>query len=64
MGLGGVDAEDDALDAGVELSDVPAELLAQRERNRVLEMGAADLDDVRELLGAYGESIAQGDDAG
>ena len=39
----------DALEVGVELGDVAGELLAERERHRVLEVGPADLDDVGEL---------------
>ena len=46
-----LDRDLDALDVGVELGDVAGELLAERERHRVLQVGAADLDDVRELLG-------------
>ena len=39
----------DALEVGVELRDVAAELLAERERHRVLQVRAADLHDVGEL---------------
>ncbi len=49
----------DALEVGVELGDVAAELLAERERHRVLEVRAADLDDVGELLGLRRERVAQ-----
>ena len=51
--------EPDALDAGIELGDVAAELLPQRQRHRVLEMGAPRLDDVAELLGLHRQGIAQ-----
>ena len=49
----------DALEVGVELRDVAAELLAERERHRVLQVRAADLDDVGELLGLRRERVAQ-----
>ena len=49
----------DALEVGVELRDVAAELLAERERHRVLQVRAADLDDVVELLGLGRERVAQ-----
>ena len=54
--------EPDALEACVELGDVAAELLPQRQRHRVLEMGAPRLDDVAELLGLHRQGIAQGRD--
>ena len=40
----------DALEVGVELRHVAAELLAERERHRVLQVRAADLHDVGELV--------------
>ena len=49
----------DALEVGVELRDVAAELLAQRERHRVLQVGAADLDDVGELRGLARSSASR-----
>ena len=52
----------DPFEIGVELGHVPAELLTQRERHRVLEVGSADLDDVAELLGLGGERVAQRSD--
>ena len=41
----------DPLDVGVELRHVPAELLAERERDGVLQVRPSDLHDVGELLG-------------
>ena len=43
----------------VELRDVAGELLAQRERRRVLQVGAADLDDVRELAAPCASSVSR-----
>ena len=43
----------------VELRDVAGELLAQRERCRILQVGAADLDDVVECLRLLRERVAQ-----
>ena len=52
----------DPLHIGVELGDVAAELLAEGERHGVLQVGAADLHDVVELLRALLEGIAEGSD--
>ena len=43
----------------VELGDVAGELLPERQRHRVLQVRAADLDDVGELLGLGVERVAQ-----
>ena len=45
-------------EVGVELGDVPAELLPERERHGVLQVRAADLHDVGELLGPRGQRVA------
>ena len=45
--------------AVVELGDPAGDLLAERQRRRVLQVGAADLDDVGELPGLLGERRAQ-----
>ena len=49
----------DVREAVVELGDPAGELLAERERHRVLQVRAADLDDARELLGLRVERVAQ-----
>ena len=54
----------DALEVGVELRDVAAELLAEGERHRVLQVGAADLDDVAELFRLRRQRVTQARDRG
>ena len=49
----------DALEVGVELRRVAAELLAQRQRDGVLQVGSADLDDVGELASTKVQFVAQ-----
>jgi len=53
-----------ALDVAVELSDVAGELLAQSERSSILQVGAANLDQVLELLDLLLQSVAQGLEGG
>ena len=48
--------------AVVELRDPARDLLAEGQRRRVLQVGAADLDDVGERRGLRGERVAQGRD--
>ena len=48
-----------ALGTGIELRDIAAELLPERQRHGILEVRAADLHDVIELAGARCESIPQ-----
>jgi hypothetical protein len=55
MGERGVEV----LEPVVELGDVARELLAQGERRRVLQVGAADLHDVAELVGLPLQRVAQ-----
>ena len=50
----------DPRDVGIELRDVAAELLAERERDGVLQVRAPDLDDVGELLRPSRERVTQG----
>ena len=47
------------LDVRVELRHVAAELLAKGQRHRILQVRAADLDDVVELAAACGQRVAQ-----
>ena len=47
------------LEVVVELRDVAGEFLAERQRHRVHQMRAADLDDVVELSGLARERVAQ-----
>jgi hypothetical protein len=49
----------DALNVAVELGDIAGELLAERQGSRILEMGAADLDELVEFLHLDLESVAQ-----
>ena len=49
----------DPFEVGVELGDVATELLTERQRHRVLQVGATDLDDVGELLRAALERVAE-----
>jgi len=44
----------------VELRNIARELLPQRERRGVLQVGAADLDDATEILRLAGQCAAQG----
>ncbi len=53
----------DPRETSVELGDVARELLAERERHRVLQMGAADLHDVVELARLGRERVPQRADA-
>ena len=46
-------------EVGVELGDVAREFLAERQRHRVHQVGAADFDDVGELLGLGVQRVAQ-----
>ena len=43
----------DALQVGVELGDVTGELLAERQRYGILQVRAADLDEIAELVGTF-----------
>src|SRR5258707_13250659 len=54
-----VESDGDAAAIAVKHIDVAGKFLAEGERRGVLEMGAADLDDVRELRGFGVERIAK-----
>ena len=51
--------EGEAVEIGVELTDVATELLSERERHRIHEVGTPDLGDLRECHGLGVQSVAQ-----
>src|SRR6266567_6320361 len=59
-----VESDGDAAAIAVKHIDVAGKFLAEGERRGVLEMGAADLDDVRELRGFGVERVAKCLDSG
>src|SRR2546422_2782779 len=59
-----VESDGDAAAIAVEHIDVAGEFLAERERRGVLQMRAADFDDVREFFGFGVERVAKSLDGG
>src|SRR5256885_17202736 len=59
-----VESDGDAAAIAVEHIDVAGEFLAERERRGVLQMRAADFDDVREFFGFGVECVAKSLDGG
>src|SRR5260370_39871622 len=59
-----VESDGDASAIAIEHIDVAGELLAERERRGVLQMGAADFYDVRKFLGFGIERVAKSLDGG